>query len=589
MRSALPAAVLLGLAVGPLFAQGTSRALTPDAAALDRLGLKADWSASVPVSGRQDAIARVQVADEHQIFVQTRGGLLVALDAATGREQWKAKSPVAYADAFPVGVNEQFVYVVNVSKLYCLQRYTGVLEFAFDLPEAPSVGPVTDGDQLYVTFTSGKMACYDLPPSFHTSAAAKKKREDDRARAAADAKLGAAVGGGLTDEVAARSPNRQFPAVPPPPEWERFSVPDSYFQPAAGLSGTQALYSVAALQTVVPPFYIGGLNKVVSVAMLPSVIQPYTARPDYLTYNQLTPSVAVIPPSVARLFELSNLRPPPFKPKLRWITETRGKVYAEPIFVPESGLSAPRVWIAEDGKFLQAVIRDRHENEKEQQVWKLPAATAAGMSGPYSFAKNQALGFLPLTDGQVLAVDLFGGTSQSPNYEFRTNVGGLLNRRPVGAPDGVYVGGDRAGLARINPRSGEVDWRTDAEVDRLAAVSDTRVFARDRRGDLLVYAKGKADPNTLKAKPLGTLPAAGFDVTVTNEATDRVLLAAGNGLVVCLRDAGSKANKPKVMTPGLPPELKGEEKKPDDKKPADPNAPKPEEKKPEEKKPEEKK
>lgn len=576
MRSVLPAAVLLGLAVGPAFAQGTPRAATPDTTALDRLGLKADWSASVPVFGRQDAVVRVQVADENQIFVQTKGGLLVALDAATGREQWKVKFPVAFTDGFAVGVNEQFVYSVNVSRLYCHQRYTGVLEFEFELPETPSVGPVTDGDQLYVTFTSGKMACYDLPPSFHTSAAAKKKRDEDRARALADAALGAPVGGGLTDQVAARSPNRQFPTLPPPPESERFNVPESYFNPGAGLSGTQAVYSVAMLQTVVPPFYTGGLNHVVSVAMLPSVRQPYTSRPDYLTYNQLTPSVAVIPPSFARLFELTNLRPPAFKPKMRWITETRGKVYVEPIFVPESSLSAPRVWIAEDGNFLQAVIRDRGEYEKAQQVWKLPAATANGMAGPYSFAKNQALGFLPLTDGQVLAVDLFGGTVQSPRYEFRTNVGGLLNRRPVGAADGVYVGGDRSGLARINPRSGEVDWRTDAEVDRLAAVSDTRVFARDRRGDLLVYAKGKADPNTLKAKPLGTLPAAGFDVSVTNDATDRVLLASTNGLVVCLRDAGSKANKPKVITPGLPPELKGEEKKPDDKKP--------EEKKPEEKK-----
>ena len=46
----------------------------------------------------------------------------------------------------------------------------------------------------------------------------------------------------------------------------------------------------------------------VSVAMLPSVKQPYTARPEYLTYNQLTPSVAVIPPSVARLFEAGRKR-----------------------------------------------------------------------------------------------------------------------------------------------------------------------------------------------------------------------------------------------------------------------------------------
>ena len=45
-----------------------------------------------------------------------------------------------------------------------------------------------------------------------------------------------------------------------------------------------------------------------------------------------------------------------FKPKLRWITETRGKVYVEPIFVPESSLSAPRLWIAEDAGHVGASL-----------------------------------------------------------------------------------------------------------------------------------------------------------------------------------------------------------------------------------------
>ncbi len=587
MRFALPL-LLLGLAAGPAFAQGTAaRAATPEVAALDRLGLKADWSTFVPVQHRQDGVARVQAVDAAQVFVQTKGGLLVALDAGTGRELWKFKYPVAFADGFAVGVSEQFVYSVNVAKLYCHQRFTGVLEFDFNLPEAPSAGPVTDGDQMYVTFTSGKVACYDLPPSFHTSAAAKRKREEDRKQRMNEG-VGGSLGGSLTDGVADRSGGRQFPTVPPQPEFERFAVPPSYFASGFGGSNNQPTFSVAALQQVTPPYFVGGLNKVVSVAMLPSVHQPYTSRPDYLTYNQLTPSVVMMPPSVARLFELTNLRPPAFKPKLRWITETHGKVYAEPIFVPESSLSAPRLWIAEDGNYLQAVIRDRADNESAQQVWKLAANTAAGMGGPYSFAKNQALGFLPLTDGQVLAVDLFGGSQQSPRFEFRTNVGGILNRKPLGAADGVYVGGDRSGTARINVKTGDVDWRTDAEVDRIVAVGDSYVFARDRRGNLLVYSKGKADPSTLMARPLGTLAAEAFDVIVANDTTDRVLLAANNGLVVSLREANAKANKPKLIIPALPPDLGGvgevkpEEKKPDDKKPEDPKPP--EEKKPEEKK-----
>lgn len=563
MRSVL--SVLLPLAlVGPVVAQPTySRAATPEAAALDRLNLKAEWSAFVPVQHRQDGLARVQPVDENQVFVQTKGGLLVALDAATGKEQWKYKFPAGFTEGFAVGANDQFVYSVNVAKLYCHQRYTGVLEFDFDLPEAPAVGPVTDGDQLYVTFTSGKMACYDLPPAFQTSAAAKKR--------AGEMKLL----GNSADDVVARSPGRVVPSRAEAPEAERFHVPPSYFESGFGLDNNQPTYSVAALQKVTPPFFLGGLNKVVSVSMLPSVQQPYTLKPEYLTYNQLTPSVAVIPPSLARLYQLSNLRPPPFTPKMRWIVETRGKVYAEPIFVPESAFSAPRVWIAEDGRYLQAVIRDRDEREKEQQVWKLAANTAAGIAGPYSYAKGKSLAFLPLSDGQVLAIDLYGGNPQSPRYEFRTNVGGLLNRLPIGAADGVYVGGDRSGSSRINVKTGEVDWRTDADVDRVVAVNDTHVFARDRKGTLHMYAKGKADPNTLLARPVGSLAASDFGVTVANGVTDRVLLAADNGLVVCLKDADAKG-KPKLIAPVVqadPKDPKPGDPKPGDPKPGDPKPP----------------
>lgn len=592
MRSALPALLLLGLAAGPVPAQGTAaRAVTPDVAALDRLGLKADWSIHVPVTHRQDGIARVQPVDEHQVYVQTRGGLLVALNAATGREEWRYKFPTSFTDGLAVGVNEKFVFSVNVAKLYCHQRYTGVLEFAFDLPEAPSVGPVTDGDQFYVCFSSGKVACYDLPPAFHTSPEAKRLKVEREKKAADDTRKGLIrPGGGLADSVAARNSSRAFtPVARPTTTREQYTAPRTYMQGSVG--DNQPTYSLSALQSVIPPFDLGELNKVESMALLPSVNPPYTLTPDFLKYNQLTPSVAVIPPSVARLFELSNLSPPPFEPKLRWITETTGRVYTEPMFVPFAGRAAARLWIAEDGRYLQTSPRDRERDRDAQRVWRLPADVAGGIAGPYWYGDGQVLGFLPLSDGQVLGIDLNAGTPQSPRYQFRANSSGSLNRKPIGMADGVYVGGDRSGSARINVKTGEVDWRTDADVDRIIGVSDTRVFARDRRGNLLVYAKGKADPNTHYARPLGTLPVEGFNVHVPNAATDRAFLASDSGLLVSLREAGAVANKPKFVAPVFRPEqVKGPEKNPGEKKPDDPNAPKPaEEKKDEEKKPEEKK
>ncbi len=545
-----------------------SRAAPPDTASLERLDLKSDWSAYIPVLNRQDGIAKVQAVDAGQIFVQTRDGLLVALDAKTGREQWKYRFAAPFTEGFAVSVNEQHVYSVNVAKLYCHQRYTGVVEFEVDLPETPAVGPVADGDQLYVVFTGSKVVCYELPPSFRGSQKAKAELKDQQDKGITS----------LKDSMFERSTGRVYSPLNKGADQETFNVPKEYFDSGFGSNSNQKTYSVTMLQRVQPPFTLGGLNKVVSVGMLPSVRQPYTLRPEFMTGNQISPSVAAIPPSVARLHELSNLRPPPYTPKVRWIAELRGKVYAEPIFIPESANSAPRLWVSEDGRYLQSFLRERQESERYQSAWKLSSNAAAGLAGPYTYGKDKVLGFLPLADGQLLGFDLHGGTRENPRYEFRCNVGGPLNRLPIASADGVYVGGDHSGTARVNVQTGEVDWRTADDIDRVVAVTENRVIAKDRKGNLFLYAKGKADPRTFIAKPIGSLNTEDFGVNVANNATDRILLAADNGLIVCLREAGPKSATIKLIAPQPPVEKKADEKKPDEKAPA----PKPEEPKPDE-------
>ena len=64
-----------------------SNAVPPDKAAMERLNLKIEWTAYIPVEGRRDSLTQIQTIDD-QIFVQTRTGLLIAGDALTGRLQW---------------------------------------------------------------------------------------------------------------------------------------------------------------------------------------------------------------------------------------------------------------------------------------------------------------------------------------------------------------------------------------------------------------------------------------------------------------------------------------------------------------------
>src|SRR5262249_28964536 len=67
--------------------QGRSQLYTqpavPPEEALHRLNLKLAWQVHVPTEGRRDGLFSVQVL-EKQVLVQTRGGVVIALDAATG-------------------------------------------------------------------------------------------------------------------------------------------------------------------------------------------------------------------------------------------------------------------------------------------------------------------------------------------------------------------------------------------------------------------------------------------------------------------------------------------------------------------------
>src|SRR5437868_1263648 len=140
-----------------------STAAPPTADQLRPLNLATVWTTAVPVDGRQDGVGIVQVVDAGQVFVQTKGGVLAALDAATGSQQWAARYDSPYAPLLPVAVNDRFVFALNVIKLYCIHRYTGVVEFTYNLPLAPQAGPAVDDTHVYVTVGSGRLAALELP------------------------------------------------------------------------------------------------------------------------------------------------------------------------------------------------------------------------------------------------------------------------------------------------------------------------------------------------------------------------------------------------------------------------------------------
>ncbi len=542
---------LLGVAAVALFVarapgQGAYRtsASPPDAAFLDRLNLKSEWSAIVPLQSGRDGVATVQVVDATQVFAQTHSGLLVAFDAVTGAKQWAYRYPAQYTTAYPVGVNDDFVFAVNVARMLCFNRVTGVVEFDFELPGSATVGPVADKELVYVTLNGTRLMAYTFPPILR--AVAKARPEDavkptNPADAVATRYGTAANFSGLKDAEFTRL---YYPREP---------------KTDIGLGPRQATPSISALPSVSPPYTLDtrGLYVTPSINSLPTLRQPYTLKPDYMQYNQRTPSIQAIPPSVARAAELANFRPRGVEPTLYW-SHTSGRRYVNPPVLTDAQAvsdikDAPvitRLWATTDGSIVEALDK---RTQRTQVVATLQDAVTSPLTGPIPVGTDR-LGFVGLRDGNVVALNLLQGGPQGPRIEWRASVGGTMNHRPVAARDAVFASGEQSGTTKIDIVTGDVIWRSETTADQFVAANDEFVYLKDRAGTLAVYDRKQAtDAATRRSLPLAKLDIAGFGVNVSNDKTDRIFLAGDNGLLVCLRDASAKYARPVPLVPPAPP------------------------------------
>ena len=540
----------LGVAAGLLLTAGVSpaqyrtSAVPPDKLFLDRLNLKSEWNAVVPLQGGRDGIATVQVVDAAQVFAQTRSGLLVAFDAVTGAKQWAYRYPAEYVTMYPVGVNDDFVFAVNVARLMCFNRLTGVVEFDFELPGAATVGPIADKELVYVTLNGTRLLAYTFPPVLR--AVNKAKAEDVvRPKNPADAVAGrygtAANFSGLRDA-----------------EFNRLYYPQER-KADIGIGGGQNTPSISALPSVTPPYTMDnrGLYVTPSISALPTLRQPYSLKPDYMKYNQRTPSIQVLPPSVARAAELANFRPRGVEPKLRWSHST-GRRYDNPPLLTDfesvtNTADLPvitRLWATTDGPNVEALDK---RTQRTQVVARMQDSVASPMAGPAPVGTDR-LGFVGLRDGSVVAINLLQGGQLGPRIEWRASVGGYQNHKPVAARDAVFASGEQSGTAKIDIATGEVVWRTEGGADQVLAVNDEFVYLKDRAGYLVIHDRARpTDVATKRSLPLARLDVKDFGVDVTNDKTDRLFLASDNGLLVCLRDASAKYARPVPLVPPAPP------------------------------------
>src|SRR5579872_3026267 len=296
-----------------------SRAMPPEKALIERVNLKSEWTLNLPIDGRKDSISLVQTLDD-QLFVQTRSGRVIAIDAVTGRVQWAAQlGNAGYVSTFPIATNSQYAFVSNVTTLYSFHRYTGVVEFVMDLATMPTAGFAADDSSIYcllgVAAGSGatqRIAVYKLPRPITIQETAKNPQLDPSGKPVRDPKSVDPVEnlmGRYPPETLSRPSNDSFEGT------TRRSRPlDS---PVGGYSGSRTP-SLNSLPRITPPYTFDSDINNDSINLLPTLRQPYHLRTDFQRDIQQTASIGTIPPSVAAALALSDLRPKNIQPQLRW-------------------------------------------------------------------------------------------------------------------------------------------------------------------------------------------------------------------------------------------------------------------------------
>ena len=145
--------------------------------------------------------------------------------------------------------------------------------------------------------------------------------------------------------------------------------------------------------------------------------------------------------------------------------------------------------------------------------------------------------YLPTEDSHFYAVDIDSG-----KVLWRYIPGRPVIRKPIAVDvnDGgavekdLYVTASGKGLARLNRDTGEPVWKIGRddfapEADRFIAVNPKFVYVTDGRGRLLVLDRKNG-------AVLSHYDIRDYAFPISNADTDRIYLAANNGLIVCLHD-----------------------------------------------------
>jgi hypothetical protein len=374
-----------------------------------------------------------------------------------------------------------------------------------------------------------RIAVYDLPRPIVIAEVARGPQYDPTGKPIKDPKSINPV-----DSLMTRYPLEGMPRANVTDAYDTPNRSKSVDSPSGGQSGSRTP-SLSALPRVSPPYTLDSDIATPAINLLPSLRQPYRLHNDFQKDIQQTASINAIPPSLASALALTDLRPKGIEPHSRWEYGASTR-----LLYPVS-LTPKRVWAFTDAREVLAL----NKIDKKTEISEILADPIAAPAG-----RADVMLYVPLSTGYVLAIDGSKGQGGGPTILWRSAVGGLCNRTPFVTESMVYSEGDNCGVACVDRKTGDLVWRSDNSADRLIAANKEFVYIRDRRGRILVYdAKRATDPLGKQSSPLASIDLSDFNIPITNTASDRLLVAADNGLIVCMRDLAPKYARPVRICP----------------------------------------
>lgn len=398
--------------------------LPPPTELLDRLNLKTSYRVYVPMDGRQDGLATVQLHG-HTLFVQTRSGLVTLIDADTGAALWRQRVGRPYVAEHTLAFNSREVYVVNNLYLFALDRLTGAVNWSFLMPEGVSAPPLADENMLYIATATGHLTAYLLP--------------------------------------------RPELAVPPPPG-------------AAGAKPIPKLSGPARTSTAAVSALTRSLRQASTVD---EAVGPHPVR----VWSETT----------SLRLELPMLLAP------------------DRLILP-----TPNGTVLGMNKLLAA-------DATTPLSYRFSAESAIRVPPGY----YEGVTYIGGEDANLYALDASLG-----RLLWRATIGVPITRRPVAFDEDVYIVSARQGMMRLDRATGQPLWRiptagglaeSNAAADYFLAANPKYVYALDASGRFLVLDRRRG-------VTLSGFDGRDFVFPISNDFTDRIFLAANNGLIVCLHD-----------------------------------------------------